>query len=60
MTSLAYSSTDSGTTAVITVQTADGNQISLPISSTTGGADEASLFEAIASAITAYRTSKGF
>lgn len=60
MTSLAYSSTDTGTTAVITVTIEDGSQISLPISSITGGSEEAALFDSIAAAIADYRATKGF
>ena len=60
MNSLAYSSTENGTTAVITVTIEDGSQVSLPISSITGGPDEADFFAAINAAIADYRSGKGF
>lgn len=58
--SLAFSANPTSTSAVLTVAPEGGDQISLPISSVTGGEDEAALFAAITAAITAYRAVKGF
>lgn len=58
--SLAFSSSPSSTSAVLTVAPEGSDQISLPISSVTGGEDEATLFAAISAAIAAYRLNKGF
>jgi hypothetical protein len=49
-----------GTSAVISILQEDGSQISLPISSVTGGENEATLFASINEAVSAYRNAKGF
>lgn len=58
--SLAFSANPENTSAVLTIAPQDGQQISLPISSVTGGSDESVLFSEIHAAIAAYRASKGF
>lgn len=58
--SLAFSKTQNGTTAVISISSEGGEHISLPIASATGGETEDAFFAAISEAIAAYRASKGF
>lgn len=58
--SLAYSNSEIGTSAVITVSQEDGSRISLPISSVTGSEVETELFAKLNAAISSYRIVKGF
>jgi len=58
--SLVYSASESAMTAVVTISADGSDSISFPVSSITGGNEEAALFSAIQVAIASYRSAKGF